>query len=67
LQAFSYFLLSFKERTVQDIQTVDYREFIGDTRTEAVPEKRGFPVYRILFAIQAICIGIVFVAAKGWI
>ena len=50
-----------------DIQTVEYREFIGDTREEAVPQRRGFPVYRVLFSIQLICMAIVFAAAKGWI
>ena len=50
-----------------DIQTVDYQEFIGDTREAAVPQKRGFPVYRMLLAIQAVSIFIVFIAAKGWI
>ena len=43
-----------------DIQTVEYRE-------HGVPEKRGFPVYRVLLAIQAVSILIVIVAAKGWI
>ena len=52
---------------MQDIQTVEYREFIGDTRAEEVPLQRGFPVYRILFAIQLVSIAIVFVASKGWI
>ena len=56
-----------KERAVQDIQTVDYREFIGDTRAQEVPQKRAFPLYRVLFAIQAVSIFIVFIAAKGWI
>ena len=63
----SLFLLSFKERIMPDIQTVDYQEFAGDTRTEEVPQKRAFPVYRVLLAIQAVSILIVIVAAKGWI
>ena len=45
---------------MQDIQTVEYKE-------HGVPERRGFPVYRILLAIQAVSILIVIVAAKGWI
>jgi hypothetical protein len=63
----SLFLLSFKERIMPDIQTVDYQEFAGDTRADTVPAKKSFPIYRVLLAIQAICIGIVFIAAKGWI
>lgn len=50
-----------------DIQTVDYQEFIGDTREATVPQKRSFPVYRVLLAIQAVSIFIVFIASKGWI
>ena len=61
------FLLSHKERTVPDIQTVDYQEFIGDTREAAVPQRPSFPVYRVLLAIQAVSIFIVFIASKGWI
>lgn len=52
---------------MQDIQTVDYREIIGDTREDEVPQQTGFPVYRVLLAIQAVSIFIVFIAAKGWI
>ena len=52
---------------MQDIQTVDYREFIGDTKEAAVPQRRGFPVYRTLFGIQLICALIVAAAAKGWL
>ena len=50
-----------------DIQTVDYQEFIGDTREAAVPQRPSFPVYRVLLAIQAVSIFIVFIASKGWI
>lgn len=51
---------------MQDVQTVTYTEILGDYQE---PQRRssGFPIYRVLFAIQAICIGIVFIAAKGWI
>ena len=45
---------------MQDIQTVEYKE-------HGVPEKRGFPVYRVLLAIQAVSIAIIFIASKGWI
>lgn len=48
-----------------DVQTVEYREIPGETRTQQ--RSQGFPVYRILFGIQAVALFVVFAAAKGWI
>lgn len=49
---------------MRDIQTEEYRE---SAEADTVPEKRGFPVYRILFGIQLVSMAIIVAAAKGWL
>ena len=49
---------------MQDVTTVEYREH---DRGPAVMRVRGFPIYRTLFAIQLIAIGVIYATAAGWI
>lgn len=48
---------------MQDVTTVEYRE---EPAGPAV-YRSGFPIYRTLFAIQLISIGVIYATAAGWI
>lgn len=52
---------------MQDIQTVEYKEYHSEPETPAAPLYRSFPVYRVLFGIQLAAIATVYAAAQGWL